>query len=360
MPTPQQETFTNVQPLPVAETFSNVVPIPPQGASAEEQQFLQENPNYKWMAADPKFPNRPQGIYPSGPGNEWRKDPSFAQSPVDLHLAKHTYEGAKAGAMAATAPLALEATLPQLAGGVVGGAVGSFAGEKAAKAAGSGEFGQEVAGDLGSLAGGALAGYAAGAAGKVASSKARAIYEALPESLQKLVRAAAPTKLKLAVDFWDGLNEWGTRAKPQPELDATGENKPFAGSPAPKPARWDAFDATGENKPFAGGMDEWMPKPMRPPSVVVAQPTPAAIPARMSPPGSAGSLVRSVTETPPAKPDPLLTRLRAIAADIEAHDKTAAAAKPEDDLTGLLLDSLKPENLAAIRAKKAAATVQGN
>lgn len=38
-------------------------------------------------------------------------------------------------------------------------------------------------------------------------------------------------------------------------LDATGENKPFAGELPPKVAR--PLDATGENRPFAGGMDEY-------------------------------------------------------------------------------------------------------
>src|ERR1700724_1518194 len=50
------------------------------GPSQEEQAFLKSNPDHQWVPADPKFPNRPEGIYPTGPGNEWRKDPSYAQA----------------------------------------------------------------------------------------------------------------------------------------------------------------------------------------------------------------------------------------------------------------------------------------
>jgi hypothetical protein len=77
------------------------------GSSQEEQQFLQSNPGYKYIAADPKFPNRPAGIYPSGQGNEWRNDPSYSQSPVDLHMARNTAQGA---ATAAAATAAVPAT----------------------------------------------------------------------------------------------------------------------------------------------------------------------------------------------------------------------------------------------------------
>lgn len=77
------------------------------GASPEEKAFLQSNPGHQYLQEDPKFPNRPQGIYPTGQGNEWRKDPTEAQSPIDLHFAKHTAEGAGAGAAAALSPLLL-------------------------------------------------------------------------------------------------------------------------------------------------------------------------------------------------------------------------------------------------------------
>jgi len=54
-------------------------------------------------------------------------------------------------------------------------------------------------------------------------------------------------------------------------LDATGENKPFAGG-TDEPAPQKILDATGENKPFAGGMDEPLP-PKKP-----AQSTKSAAP----------------------------------------------------------------------------------
>jgi hypothetical protein len=83
----------------------------------EERQFLKNNPTYKYLPKDPRFPNREPGIYPMGPGNEWRNDPNhpnhdISQAPVDLHLLKHTLEGAAAGA-AAVAPAVGLAAIPE-------------------------------------------------------------------------------------------------------------------------------------------------------------------------------------------------------------------------------------------------------
>lgn len=105
----------------------------------EELQFLQQNPGHTWLGRSPEFPNRQEGIYPAGPGNEWRNDPNSpmarnSQFPIDLHLGLHTYQGAKAGLMAATSPLALEATAPQIVGGIAGGTAGGYAGQKIAQA----------------------------------------------------------------------------------------------------------------------------------------------------------------------------------------------------------------------------------
>lgn len=131
--------------------------------SDEIEKFLANNPTYQFLGQDAKFPNRRPGIYPMGPGNEWRNDPDLNarkgnvdQWPVDLHLLKNSYEGAKTGAMAATAPLAFEGTVPQVVGGIVGGTAGSVAASKGAKAVGIGDTGQEVAGDVGALLGGGL------------------------------------------------------------------------------------------------------------------------------------------------------------------------------------------------------------
>ena len=82
------------------DTPASDVVDPMKGASAEERAFLAANPtSFKYMPKDEKFPNRPEGVYPVGKGNEWRKDPSYDQAPIDLHLAKHTLEGAAIGAV---------------------------------------------------------------------------------------------------------------------------------------------------------------------------------------------------------------------------------------------------------------------
>lgn len=355
MAEPQQQTFSNVQPIQAAQTFTDVTPI---GATGEEAAFLKSNPSYQWLSKDPKFPNRQEGIYSMGPGNEWRNDPNHpmhdvTQMPVDLHLGRHTYEAARDAAAGSTLPLTFEASLPQLAGGLLGGAAGSVAGKEIAKSAGAGEVGQEVAGDVGGVAGGLLT----GAAANVAVSKARAIYTALPDVLQKELLGVASPRLKNAIRLWDALTELKERPTPKP-LDATGENVDYAGAKPPKPAP--VLDATGENKPFAGGMDEWNPKPQR--TIASLNPKPAPVqtapvipaPKPAPAPGSAGSLVQSVAEQPVAgKSDPLLARLKKIAADIETHEKAAATSTPnlDEDLTPLLL-----EHLRQVRAQKGVVT----
>ena len=83
-----------------------------QGPSPEEQAFLKANPGHEWKPADPVFPNRPEGIYPTWPGNEWRPDPPAAQALIDLHFAKHTAQGAGYGALAAGSALAAPFAAP--------------------------------------------------------------------------------------------------------------------------------------------------------------------------------------------------------------------------------------------------------
>jgi hypothetical protein len=296
----------------------------------------------------------------------------YSPGPLTGH---DTYEGVKLGLMGATAPLTLEATLPEIAGGLVGGAFGNAGAKKLAKAAGAGETGQEVAGDAGSVIGGA----AAARMSSWATSGARAIYEALPEDLQALLKrkavGVASPRLKNAIDLWDTLGQikdrWTTAKSSPGELDATGENKDFAGEKPPVPARWNAHDATAENKPFAGGMDEAptaIPQRFTPP---VAAAAPAPVIPEPARPGAAGQIAESVAEpkpqpTPKSAPtpaplqtpsgDPLLERLRGIARDIEqkeqfktAAEKAQAAGQPEEDLTNLLLESLKQ-----VKAKKVA------
>jgi hypothetical protein len=138
---------------------------------SEELDFLQQNPGHQWLARDPqKFPNREEGIYPAGPGNEWRNDPtspmaSNTQAPIDLHLGLHTYQGIKTGLMPVGAALSLGATIPQVVGAVAGGTAGNVVGQKIAEAAGAGPVGQEISGDVGGLVGGL---YGAGRANSAA------------------------------------------------------------------------------------------------------------------------------------------------------------------------------------------------
>jgi hypothetical protein len=87
------------------------------GASSAEQADLQKNPTHIYVKADPKFPNRPEGIYPTGPGNEWRNDPNYSQSPIDPELLKHSIQygvGAAAAAGSAALPGAAAAAFPSV------------------------------------------------------------------------------------------------------------------------------------------------------------------------------------------------------------------------------------------------------
>ena len=177
--------------------------------SDEELQFLQQNPNHQWMPSSPRFPNRPAGIYPTGPGNEWRNDPSSAQTPVDLHLGLHSYQGAKAGLMAATLPLALGATVPQIAGTVIGGVAGGYAGQKIAKEAGAGPVGQEISSDVGGLIGGAYGARGMGISGFI---------ENLKTGLNPPVYPGAPQPAVPAPEVWQarGLSRGATVPPPEP------------------------------------------------------------------------------------------------------------------------------------------------
>lgn len=187
--------------------------------SAEIDKFLENNSGYQFLDADPQFPNRKPGIYPTGPGNEWRNDPKLNakkgnpdQSPVDIHLLKHSYENAKQAAGAATAPMLFEATIPQIIGGVAGGAAGSAGASQTAKALGAGETGQEVAGDVGGLAGG----IAGGAAADWTVAKATALYKALPKELQSELLEVLSPRIKHALNISEGVKKLATPVEPTP------------------------------------------------------------------------------------------------------------------------------------------------
>jgi hypothetical protein len=168
--------------------------------------------------------------------------------------------------------------------------------------------------------------------------------------------------------------------KPVPELDATGENKPFAGGvDEPKPAK--VLDATGENKPFAGGMDEapaakTPPKSAAPaeqsaapteeipvvPRTARAAPAPRTIvrdPQTGAPEFSDVVAAKQQAATPapvetkvapaetPAPADELLDRLGKIADRIRRQE-TAAPGTADEDLIQQAQDSLD-----IVRARKA-------
>ena len=271
-----------------------------------------------------------------------------------------------------------------------------------AQAAGANVPGMEhsaAAGDVGGVAGhfaAADAPYVAGAAAPALAPFSERLAARLPDSVttSRVARTAGKTALDVASDVpvvrqlakikanWEA-----TAPKPPaaaPPLDATGENKPFAGGMDEYAPSSKALDATGENKPFAGGMDEpAAPKPApsstsapaaaqprtivtdpatgRPgfsdvvetkqqaaapvetkPAPVETKPAPAETPAAQ--PAQKGT----PAETPGPAADDLLGRLRQNAAKIQSEEKTAPGSA-DDDLTQQLEDSL-----ALIRARKAA------
>lgn len=322
------------------------------------------------------------------------------------------YGAGKIGATAAGTPLLLTLSIPELIGGIIGGGLGGYGGGKLAKAVGAGDFGQEIASDVGSLVGGSLGAKSS----DFLTSKARGVFNALPEDLQDQVRSLAKKgtglvspRLKNAIDFWDSIKGLKTRLSspgaPE-ELDATAENKPYAGEPAPKAASWNAHDATGENKPFAGGMDEYAAprnvapaSPAAPSNPAVAEnpfkrpqsaPAPAAskpAPQPVSGEGALRNYLNSQDSTglrdmanerglklPSSTPKPqLINHIIDDFSDEELDDFRSHSAyggiegtpmkmptKPAapvpmggDQLLNDLLESLKPENLAKLRARKA-------
>jgi len=293
--------------------------------SDEEQEFLRSNPNYAWLPADNNFPNRRPGIYPTGPGNEWRNDPvlnerkgNIDQTPVDLHLARHSYQGAKAGAMAATAPLAMEASVPQIIGGVIGGTAGSVAGSKIAQSAGAGEVGQEVAGDVGGLIGGITGGGASEwTAGKIA--KAKSVYDSLPSELKQeflgMLSPGVRDRMLSASRLKTGIEKLSQSATPTPE-----ELNPALVSPARTlPGQ------VGPERIFGPRPTPAQPIPSRAGLALTGE---VAAPA-VAQPGAAGSMVESV-----AAPEP------------------AAAPKPISKAAlGRQLDQALPESLGVEPAK---------
>jgi hypothetical protein len=86
--------YTSKEPRPEDQTFATVSP---------EQAYVNTHPGTVYKAADPAFPNRPAGIYPTGKGNEWRNDASYTQEPIDPDFAAHTAEYGLGSALVAGA-----------------------------------------------------------------------------------------------------------------------------------------------------------------------------------------------------------------------------------------------------------------
>ncbi len=231
----------------------------------------------------------------------------------------------------------------------------------------------------------------AGALGEAIESPAgQATGAAVKAAAKKLPFAAVrriPYVGNVAADVYEAGAEAAAKARGTaagPELDATGENKPFAGEPPPKPQP--VLDATGENKSFAGGMDEYVPPKAKAPRTIVTDPAtgrpefsdvvaakqqaaatvqptavqqpPAAAqaapvetkPAPTETPAAQAAPKAAPTETAPGPAaDNLLNRLKTNAAQIAKEEKSAPGSADED-LTQQLQDSL-----AIVRARKAAA-----
>jgi len=117
---------------------------------------------------------------------------------------------------------------------------------------------------------GALATRVKPAIAKVGNA-ATAVGESLDPDVVGLASPRAAHGLRLAAKIGKVATKLGTETAPEAgELDATAENRDFAGEPPPKPAK--VLDATGENKPFAGGMDEYVPPRPKAPRTIVTNP----------------------------------------------------------------------------------------
>jgi len=138
------------------------------------------------------------------------------------------YEGAKAGVEAGSLPASVYMTPAGLVEATLGGTAGGMAGKEIAKAAGGGEFTQEVGGDVGSLAGAGLA----TAGTNWAATRARAVYNALPEAVQKELIGVLSPRLGHALRIADAL---GIGREPAPVSPQPRAELPEAFNPPPKP-----------------------------------------------------------------------------------------------------------------------------
>ncbi len=240
-------------------------------------------------------------------------------------------------------------------------------------------------GDVAGVAGHAAAPVAAAAItsgiGKLGGAVGEAVDAAASSPTVKAAVTAAAKKLPaaairripyvgdVAADVYHAGSEAAAKAKgaaAAPELDATSENKPYAGEPAPKPAP--VLDSTGENKPFAGGMDEYTPPKPKAPRTIVRDPqtgrpefsdvvaakqqaaTPVETKAPQTETPAAQPLAKGTpAETPGPAADDLLARLGKIKDRLEKQEAAAPGSADED-----LIQQGK-DSLDLLRAKKATA-----
>lgn len=194
--------------------------------------------------------------------------------------------------------------------------------------------------------------------GKAATAATKAALKKLPASAIERI----PYVGKVAADVYQAGSEAAQEARGEgEELDATGENKDFAGAPRPRPPKWNEYDATGENRDYAGEKT--------PPRTVVLDPTTGApefsdvvaakqkaapnvetkpAPAETKPaisetqqatPAPAIEGKGTPAETPGPAASDLLSKLKGIADRIQKQE-SAAPGSADEDLTQQLQDSL--------------------
>jgi hypothetical protein len=186
-------------------------------------------------------------------------------------------------------------------------------------------------------------------AGKAVTAGAKAAAGKLPVAAIRRI----PYVGDVAGDVYDAARNAAREAnepEPEPELDATAENKSYAGAPKPKLEK--ELDATGENKPFLGGMDEALPPKksvqsaasprtivLDPESgqpefsdVVAAKQNAAPIVSQSNPTAAA-----SMAEVQSPASGTLASRLSQL---LEKAQNEPRVPEPEEDLTALLQQSL--------------------
>jgi hypothetical protein len=221
--------------------------------------------------------------------------------------------------------------VPELIGAGVGGYAGDKSGRLLTKAAGGGATAQDIAGTVGGIVGGGLGASRLGGG-------IRGFIKPIVESLGETAPVASA---------------------PETILDATGENKPYAGERPPKPAK--ILDATGENRPFAGGLDEpRAPQPKKSPGQAGSMVQSILSPVESAqPPVEATSEATGAAQSTPAAD--LSPQAQTILGQLGKNVKTIRAqnaieAAQPDELSRMLDDpDFLERSIEAVKRKKAAA-----